>query len=57
MLAGLNDEERTKLRLNGYNISNLNYLNSGDIKQDESEGTIAFNFCNFLLIIPTFFVV
>lgn len=38
LLAGLNDEERTKFRLNGYSISNLKYLNSGDTKQDEAEG-------------------
>lgn len=38
LIAGLNDEERTKLRLDGYSISNLKYLQSGDTKQDETEG-------------------
>lgn len=40
LLAGLNDDERTKLRLDGYSISNLKYLQSGDTKQDETEGKI-----------------
>lgn len=38
LLAGMNDDERTKLRLDGYSINNLKYLQSGDTRQDETEG-------------------
>jgi dachs len=42
MLAGLSDEERTRLCLDGFNVSNLNYLKYGDIKQDEQEDAARF---------------
>ncbi|CRK99962.1 CLUMA_CG013257, isoform B [Clunio marinus] len=42
MLAGLNDEERTRLNLDGFSISNLNYLKGGDIHQDEQEDAARF---------------
>lgn len=37
MLAGLTQEERVKLNLEGYSPHNLNYLKCGDTKQDEAE--------------------
>lgn len=42
MLAGLSDEERTRLKLDGFSISNLNYLKNGDIRQDEQEDAARF---------------
>jgi dachs len=42
MLAGLNREERTKLNLDGYNIENLQYLQYGDVRQDEREDSARF---------------
>ncbi|XP_073968429.1 unconventional myosin-IXb-like dachs isoform X3 [Rhodnius prolixus] len=37
MLAGLTQEERAKLNLEGYNLHNLSYLKCGDTRQDEAE--------------------
>ncbi|KAK2714712.1 hypothetical protein QYM36_009062, partial [Artemia franciscana] len=37
MLAGLTSEERVRLKLEGYNLHNLKYLNQGDLKQNEVE--------------------
>jgi dachs len=42
MLAGLNREERTKLNLDGYSIENLQYLQYGDVRQDEREDSARF---------------
>lgn len=42
MLAGLSDEERTRLCLDGFNVSNLNYLKYGDTRQDEQEDAARF---------------
>lgn len=42
MLAGLNDEERTRLKLDGFSISNLNYLRGGDNRQDKQEDAARF---------------
>jgi myosin heavy subunit len=33
LLAGLNDEERTRLCLDGYSAADLNYLQTGDKRQ------------------------
>lgn len=42
MLAGLSQEERKRLNLEGYSIHNLNYLQSGDKNQNEQEDAIRF---------------
>ncbi|XP_022237040.1 unconventional myosin-Vb-like [Limulus polyphemus] len=42
MLAGLTQEERAKLNLEGYSIRSLQYLNHGDVNQNESEDTARF---------------
>lgn len=42
MLAGLSKEERNRLNLEGYTISNLNYLKCGDTRQDEREDAARF---------------
>ncbi|XP_033331709.1 unconventional myosin-IXb-like dachs isoform X1 [Megalopta genalis] len=42
MLAGLSNEERVKLNLEGYNLKNLRYLQHGDTRQDEAEDAIRF---------------
>lgn len=42
MLAGLSEEERFKLNLDRYNVSNLQYLSQGDIHQDIEEDTARF---------------
>lgn len=42
MLAGLSDEERTRLKLDGFSVSNLNYLKDGDTRQDEQEDAARF---------------
>lgn len=42
MLAGLNREERVKLNLEGYNPTNLRYLQGGDTRQDEIEDATRF---------------
>ena len=42
MLAGLSDEERTRLKLDGFSVSNLKYLKDGDIRQDEQEDAARF---------------
>ena len=36
MMAGLNPEERSQLGLDGLSIKDLNYLNIGDTRQDET---------------------
>ena len=36
MMAGLNPEERSQLGLEGLSIKDLNYLNIGDTRQDET---------------------
>ncbi|KAL7647373.1 UNVERIFIED_CONTAM: hypothetical protein RMT77_000969 [Armadillidium vulgare] len=36
MLAGLTQEERTKLHLQGHSVRTLKYLSEGDIRQDEA---------------------
>ncbi|XP_034940230.1 unconventional myosin-IXa isoform X3 [Chelonus insularis] len=42
MLAGLSNDERVKLNLEGYNLKNLRYLQHGDTRQDEAEDAIRF---------------
>ncbi|XP_046994484.1 myosin-I heavy chain [Schistocerca americana] len=42
MLAGLTQEERVKLNLEGYSPHNLNYLQCGDTRQDEVEDAARF---------------
>lgn len=42
MLAGLNDDERARLNLEGFSISNLKYLKDGDTRQDEQEDAARF---------------
>lgn len=42
MLAGLNDEERKRLKLDGFSVSNLKYLKDGDTYQDEQEDAARF---------------
>lgn len=42
MLAGLSREERVKLNLEGYSPSNLKYLQSGDLHQDDKEDAARF---------------
>lgn len=42
MLAGLNQEERVRLHLDGYTVNNLNYLKNGDIRCDEKEDAARF---------------
>ncbi|XP_077491338.1 unconventional myosin-IXb-like dachs isoform X2 [Amblyomma americanum] len=42
MLAGLNQEERSKLHLDGYSVQNLRYLNRGDISQNEAQDATRF---------------
>lgn len=42
LLAGLSEEERFKLNLDRYSISNLNYLSSGDTSQDVEEDSARF---------------
>jgi len=42
MLAGLNKEEKTRLNLDGYSVSNLKYLKGGDTRQDEQEDSARF---------------
>ena len=37
MLAGLTDEERSRLCLEGYSVHNLRYLNRGDTRCNEAE--------------------
>lgn len=37
MMAGLHQEERIQLGLDGFTVRDLNYLNIGDIRQDETE--------------------
>ena len=37
MMAGLHQEERIQLGLNGLTIRDLNYLNIGDVRQGENE--------------------
>ena len=37
MMAGLHPDERLQLGLNSYTVRDLNYLNMGDIRQDEME--------------------
>ncbi|CAL4058834.1 unnamed protein product [Meganyctiphanes norvegica] len=37
MLAGLTQEERAKLHLEGHSVRTLRYLNEGDIRQDEAD--------------------
>ena len=37
MMAGLHQEERIQLGLDGLTVRDLNYLNIGDIRQDETE--------------------
>lgn len=37
MLAGLSQEDRVKLNLEGYNPQNLKYLQMGDTRQNEVE--------------------
>ena len=36
MMVGLNPEERSQLGLDGLSIKDLNYLNIGDTRQDET---------------------
>ncbi|KAG1680496.1 Unconventional myosin-XV [Nymphon striatum] len=43
MLAGLTQEDRVKLNLVGYSVSNLCYLNRGDISQNEAQDAARFN--------------
>jgi dachs len=60
MLAGLSDDERTRLYLDGYTIKNLKYLQSGDTKQDQQEDAARFQAwkaCLGILGIPFFDVV
>ncbi|XP_050421871.1 unconventional myosin-IXAa isoform X2 [Adelges cooleyi] len=55
MLAGLTQEERVKLNLEGYSPSNLQYLMHGDTRQDEAEDAARFQSwksCLGLLGIP-----
>ncbi|XP_075739430.1 unconventional myosin-IXb-like dachs isoform X3 [Rhipicephalus microplus] len=42
MLAGLNQEERGKLHLDGYSVQNLRYLNRGDVSQNEAQDATRF---------------
>ncbi|KAM7296005.1 unconventional myosin-VIIa [Ixodes scapularis] len=42
MLAGLNQEERGKLHLDGYSVQNLRYLNRGDVAQNEAQDATRF---------------
>lgn len=42
MLAGLSPEDRAKLNLEGYSATNLRYLQSGDVFQDEKEDAARF---------------
>ncbi|XP_044001264.1 unconventional myosin-IXb isoform X2 [Aphidius gifuensis] len=42
MLAGLSNDERVKLNLEGYNLKNLRYLKQGDTRQNESEDAVRF---------------
>ncbi|XP_069688106.1 myosin-I heavy chain isoform X2 [Periplaneta americana] len=42
MLAGLTQEERAKLSLEGYSPHNLRYLQCGDTRQDEAEDAARF---------------
>lgn len=42
MLAGLNEDEKKRLFLEGFNIHNLNYLKDGDTQQDEQEDAARF---------------
>nr|XP_027238453.1 unconventional myosin-IXb-like [Penaeus vannamei] len=37
MLAGLTQEERAKLHLDGHSVRTLRYLSEGDVRQDEAE--------------------
>ncbi|MPC27836.1 Unconventional myosin-VIIa [Portunus trituberculatus] len=37
MLAGLTQEERAKLHLEGHSVRTLRYLSEGDVRQDEAE--------------------
>ncbi|XP_064106085.1 unconventional myosin-IXb-like isoform X2 [Macrobrachium nipponense] len=37
MLAGLTQDERAKLHLEGHNVRTLRYLSEGDVRQDEAE--------------------
>ncbi|VVC29843.1 Hypothetical protein CINCED_3A016888 [Cinara cedri] len=55
MLAGLTQEERVKLHLEGYSPTNLQYLMHGDTRQDEAEDVVRFQSwksCLGLLGIP-----
>lgn len=42
MLAGLSREERTRLNLEGFTLTNLRYLQNGDTRQDEQEDSARF---------------
>lgn len=42
MLAGLSEEERTRLKLDGFSVHNLRYLKDGDTHQDEAEDAARF---------------
>ncbi|XP_050030454.2 uncharacterized protein dachs isoform X1 [Dermacentor andersoni] len=42
MLAGLNQEERGKLHLDGYSVQNLRYLSRGDVSQNEAQDATRF---------------
>lgn len=42
MLAGLSREERTRLNLEGFTLTNLKYLQNGDTRQDEQEDSARF---------------
>ena len=37
MMAGLHPEERQQLGLSHFTVRDLNYLNMGDVRQDEQE--------------------
>lgn len=42
MMAGLSREERVRLNLEGYSLTNLNYLQQGDTNQNEKEDAARF---------------
>ncbi|KAG8184790.1 hypothetical protein JTE90_015472 [Oedothorax gibbosus] len=60
MLAGLTQEERAQLSLDGYSLHNLCYLNQGDTTQNETEDAARFEAwktCLSVLGIPSMDVV
>lgn len=57
MLAGLSQEERARLNLEGYSPKNLRYLQNGDTRQDETEDAARFQAWKACLGMLNFFFI